>query len=79
MAQILVRNLDDSVVEKLKERARKSGCSLQSEVKRILENEANAPQLDMKAARKLVNKVRRAFEGRDFPDSVTLIREDRDR
>ena len=79
MAQILVRDLDDSVVERLKERARKYGCSLQSEVKRILEQEANAPQLDMKAARKLVRKIRRRFEGRDFPDSVALIREDRDR
>lgn len=79
MAQILVRNLDDSVVERLKERARKCGCSLQSEVKRILEQEANVPQLDMKAARKLVRKIRRRFEGRDFPDSAALIREDRDR
>ena len=79
MAQILVRNLDDSVVESLKEHARNRGCSLQSEVKRILEKEANAPQLDMKAARKLVRKIRREFEGRDFPDSVALIREDRER
>jgi plasmid stability protein len=79
VAQILVRNLDDSVVEQLKERARKYGCSLQSEVKRILEQEANAPRLDMKSARKLVRKIRRRFVGRDFPDSVALIREDRDR
>jgi len=79
MAQILVRNLDDRIVARLKERAKKGGCSLQSEVKRILEREANSPELDMEEARKLVMKIRRGFSGRDFPDSTGLVREDRDR
>ena len=40
MAQILVRGLDDALVARLKERARQSHGSLQSEVKLILEEAA---------------------------------------
>lgn len=79
MAQILVRNLEAGVVRKLKERARKAGRSLQAEAKFILEKEANSPQVDMEAARKLSEKIRRMFKGRKFDDSADLIREDRDR
>jgi plasmid stability protein len=79
MAQILVRNLDKAVVERLKTLARMEGRSLQSEVKVILEREANSPTVDMETARGLVGKIRRTFKGRKFPDSTALIREDRDR
>jgi plasmid stability protein len=79
MAQILVRNLNKNVVERLKKRAKQDGRSLQSEVKAILEQAANEPVMDMETARALVDKVRRKFKGRKFPDSVKLIREDRDR
>jgi len=79
MAQILVRSLDEDVVARLKERARKEGRSLQSEVRRILEEAAHAPQVDMETARKMVDRIRERLKGRKFPDSVELIREDRDR
>lgn len=79
MAKILVRNLDDNVVDRLKKSAKQQGRSLQTEVKMILELAANAPQADIVNARKLIHKIRRRFKGRDFPDSVELIREDRDR
>ena len=82
MAQILVRNLDKELVEKLKERARENGRSLQSEVKKILTEAANVrqiKQLDMETARKQIEIIRERFKGRKFPDSVELIREDRDR
>ncbi len=79
MAQILVRNMDERVVERLKERARKDGRSLQTEVKLILEQAASEPKVDMEAARALVEDIRKKFKGRKFPDSVELIREDRDR
>ena len=79
MAQILVRNLDEDVVARLKERARKEGRSLQSKVRQILEEAANTPQLDMDAARKRIEQLRKRFKGRKFPDTVDLIREDRDR
>ncbi|MBM4042188.1 MAG: Arc family DNA-binding protein [Planctomycetes bacterium] len=76
MAQILVRDLDDGVVEKLKTRARLEGRSLQSEAKMILEQ---AARVDMEAALRLVDDFRKRFRGRKFSDSAELIRKDRDR
>jgi plasmid stability protein len=76
MSQILVRNLDEAVVERLKSRARAHGRSLQAEVKDILEQSAKN---DIAEARKLVDRVRRSFEGRKFNDSTKLVREDRNR
>lgn len=75
MAQILVRGLDDELVERLKNRARQERRSLQAEVKLILEQ---AARLDMKSARELAEAIRKSFKGRRFEDSVRLIREDRD-
>ena len=76
MSQILVRNLDDAAVERLKSRARAHGRSLQAEAKDILEQSA---RIDVAEARKLVDCIRRSFEGRKFVDSTELVREDRDR
>ena len=77
MAQILVRNVDVKVVEKLKTRARAQGRSLQAEAKAILEREAE--MLDMGEAWQLVEKVRKGFGGKRFSDSAVLIRKDRGR
>jgi len=79
MAQILVRDLDDDVVDRLKRRAREDGRSLQSEVKAILEQAAMEPRVDMETARKICERFRSRFEGRKFPDTVELIHEDRGR
>ena len=76
MAQILVRNLDEAVVDRLKSRATQHNRSLQAEVKTILEQ---AAQVDAKTARELAMSIRKQFAGREFTDSVDLIREDRDR
>jgi plasmid stability protein len=79
MARILIRDLDEEVVEILKKRARYNGRSLQSEIKLILEQAAQEPKLDMAAARRISEDFRRRFKGRKFPDTVELIREDRAR
>lgn len=79
MAQILVRGLDEEVVERLKIRARKDGRSLQSEVKHILEQSAFEAKVDPKTARKISEEFHRKFRGRKFPDTAGLIREDRER
>ena len=76
MAQILVRDLDAAVVERLKRRAKRDGRSLQAEVKMILEH---AAKVDMDTAREMLDKFRRRFKGRKFSDSVELLREDRER
>lgn len=79
MAQILVRGLDEEVVESLKRRARQDGRSLQSEVKALLEKAAHEPTVDIETARKMCQDFRRRFKGRRFSDTVALIREDRER
>ena len=76
MGQILVRGLNDDVIERLKNRARQDGRSLQSEVKLILEQAARS---DVQTARKLANDIRTRFKGRKLKDSADLVREDRDR
>lgn len=78
MAQILVRNVRPDVVRRLKRRAARSGRSLQSEVKTILDQVAEEPTLDPRAALALADRIRASF-GRKFSDSAELIREDRDR
>lgn len=77
MAQVLVRQLNDKVVERLKKRAKEHGRSLQSEMKTILEEAVP----DYERAWKRIAKFRKTLEQsrRKFSDSATLIREDRDR
>lgn len=79
MAQILVRNLDEDIVESLKRRAKRDGRSLQSEVKLILEQAALEPKIDIEAALKICKQFRRKLKGRGLPDTLELIREDRNR
>ena len=76
MAQLLVRNLNRTVVERLRRRARRGGRSVESEVRAILEQ---ATQADMASARTLANRIRARLRGRRFSDSAALVREDRDR
>lgn len=77
MAQVLVRQLDDRVVDRLKKRAKEHGRSLQSEVKTILEEAVP----DYEAAWRRIDALRKRLKktGRAFSDSAALIREDRDR
>jgi len=77
MGQILVRNLEPVVIERLKEQARGNGHSLQAEVAQILRHAAR--RKTMAEARSDAERVRRMFAGRAFPDSVHLLREDRER
>lgn len=79
MAQILVRDLDKETVERLKKRAKEDGRSLQAEVKHILDQAAHEATVDMEAAKKISEDFRKRFKGRKFPDTVELIREDRNR
>ena len=75
MTQMLVRDLDPDVVERLKERARTNGRSLQKEVRDILEGAANT--YTMAEAREMSSRWQERFAGRKFSDSSELIREDR--
>ena len=76
MAQVLVRDLDRSVIERLKARAQQHGRSLQVELKTIIEQAARS---DLEAARQAAERLRRKLAGRKFSDSTELIAEDRQR
>jgi len=77
MAQVLVRDLDGAVVEKLKARAAAHGRSLQAELKAILE--AQARQVTKAEARALAARIRQRIGGRLHTDSGDLQAEDRER
>lgn len=75
MADILVRGLDDKVIKRLKERARLTGRSLQSETKLILERAAGRT-LDESLAQAATWRKRL---GKQASNSTDEIREDRQR
>ncbi len=74
MAQILIRNIDDEVLNRLKLRAQQNGRSLQAEVKMILDQ---AAQVDLKTARLMAARIRERLAGRAKTDSADLLREER--
>jgi antitoxin FitA len=76
MAQILVRDLDEALVARLKERARQNHRSLQGEVKAILEQAAT--QATAAEVEDILEKWRRHWGERRFSDSAELIRDLRD-
>lgn len=76
MAQILVRDLDSELIERLKSQARRHGRSLQGEVKAILEAAAT---YSMEEARQIAEQWRHRLAGQMVSDSADLIREDRER
>ena len=75
MAQVLIRNLDERTVDKLKARAARNGRSLQAELQAILERAAEAV-IDPRA---LSARIRRELSDRSHSDSAALIAEDRRR
>lgn len=77
MAQVLVRQLDDKVVDRLKRRAKEHGRSLQSEVKTILEEAVPDYEAAWKRIEEFRNRLKKS--GRRFTDSAALIREDHNR
>jgi plasmid stability protein len=76
MAQLLVRDLTEVTLDRLKRRAKEHGRSLQAEAKTILE--AAAP-LGMEEAARVAAQWRRRLAGRMKSDSADLLREDRSR
>ncbi len=67
MAQIIVRNLDDAVVDRLKARARENDRSLEAEVRNILEQSA---KMDMVQARQTAMEIAGETAGRKFADAL---------
>ena len=74
MGQIIVRNLDDAALLRLKERAKVEGRSLEALVRDALHDLARPARAELIAE---MNEIR-ARIGKVSGDSVDLIREDRD-
>lgn len=77
MSQLLVRNLQEEVVESLKQRAKANHRSLQAEVALILENAAKIQPVNFWNN---THKIREQLvqSRQSFSDSAELVREDRD-
>ena len=75
MPNLLIRDLDDDVLQGLKAAAKAHGRSLQAEIHDVLRR-ANTHSLA--ETRRLSARWLRRLKSRSHSDSSTLIREDRD-
>lgn len=75
---VLVRNIDEETLNKLKKKAAANNRSLQEELKSLLEMHAGP---DIEEIRSMVRDDLERYrkEGRKFSDSTKDIREDRNR
>lgn len=76
MPDVLVRDVDEKVLSKLKSRAKKNGRSLQNELLQVF---ASLTEGDELSDEKTADKIRNALRGGTFSDSAQLLREDRRR
>ena len=77
MGQLLVRNIDDDLIRRLKERATAHGRSAEAEHRVILERALRPGGGESFAER--AARWRERLAGRETTDSTELIRADRDR
>jgi plasmid stability protein len=76
MARVLIRDLDERTVERLKQRAARNHRSLQAELQMIIER---AAETDVLETRLVAARIRRKLSGRNHSDSVALLADDRRR
>jgi plasmid stability protein len=76
VASLHVRNIDDAIVARLKERAKRHGRSAEAEHRAILEKAL--PEAQGKTFDEMAAELRARLAGRVHTPSVLLIREDRD-
>jgi hypothetical protein len=76
MPDVLVRNVDESVLAKLKDLAKRNRRTVQGELLTLINNfVASATLSDEETAA----RIKDALRGRNFTDSAALLREDRNR
>jgi plasmid stability protein len=71
MAQLVVRNIEDSVKARLQRRARRNGRSMEAEVRDILRNAAHEPE---KPSGGLGTEIANLFKGHGYDFEVTEMR-----
>ena len=77
MPNVLVRDVEDSVLDRLKLRAKRQNRSLQAEMKIILQDAA--ARREPLSELQLIRKIRSLNTRVNKTDSADLLREDRDR
>ncbi len=78
MANVLIRDISNEVLDRIKSLAKRHNRSLQQELREALENIANHSCLDVhQKAKDLREKLRKKRV--QFTDSAELLREDRSR
>ena len=77
MAQVIIRNIDDAVIEKLRERARAKKQSLEQTLREVLTDAARPSRAELLAE---MARIRAMTPPRpkDAPTVVELIRQGRD-
>ena len=76
MSQLLIRNIDDTLLKRLKLRAKEHHRSLQGELRSIVEA---ATKWSIKEASDITQQWHKRLAGGTFSDSAALLREDRNR
>lgn len=75
MANLLIRDLDDDLMKRLKAAAKAHGRSLQAEIHDALQR---AGTRSLAETRRVSARWLKRLGDRQFSDSVALVREDRD-
>lgn len=76
MAQVIIRNIDERAIKRIKDRAKRHGHSLEQELREII---TAAAHLNMQEAKNNMIAFKSTLERYQHSDSTLLIREDRDR
>ena len=71
MAQLVVRNVEDSVKARLQRRARRNGRSMEEEVRDILRNAVNEPK---SPASRLGSRIAALFKGKGLNFDIPELR-----
>jgi antitoxin FitA len=79
MGQIVIRNVDDRVLERLKERAAAQRKSLEQSLRDLLTKAAKPDRAELVAELERIRGMAPSRKpGADYPTAEQLIREDRD-
>ena len=77
MPDVLVRNIEDSILEKLKDRANQNGRSLQKELKILFRSIVEENETKILSDEETAAKIKKSLIGGNFSDSTEMIRENR--
>ena len=78
MTDILIRNVPEEILSKLREKAANNKRSLQQELLLLIESAAEEDKFNVASSASIIREKLTAYE-KSYSDSTELIREDRSR